>query len=92
MPISVVPGTMLPVPVIVLYSQGGVVGVAVGVPPFSDGVGVGEPIGVGVGVNVAVTVGVGGGVKVAVGVAVGVGEPHGISVYCWLSVELPATA
>jgi hypothetical protein len=47
-----------------------------------------------------VAVGVGGGVRVAVDVAVGVGDgvPHGISVYCWLSLvpvpgaELPATA
>ena len=69
---SVVPVMMLPVPVTVLYSQGGVVGVGVGVPPFSDGVGVGKAVGVEVGVKVAV--GVGGGV--IVGVDVGVGLSH----------------
>ena len=78
MPISVVPGTILPPICAITYWLPGVhVGVAVGV-AATVAVGVAEGITVGVGVDVAVAVGVDVGVDVAVEVTVAVGVGVGV--------------
>ena len=78
LPMSVVPGTIVPVIWLMKIWQGDTVGVAVAV-GVAVGVGLELAVGVGVGVNVALVVGVG--VAVCgidgVGDAVGVGVPVG---------------
>ena len=78
LPISVVPGTILPPICAITYWLPGVhVGVALAV-PVGVAVGVAEGTTVGVGVDVAVAVGVAVGVDVAVAVAVAVGVGVGV--------------
>ena len=67
LPMSVVPGTIVPVISVMAIWQGDTVWVGVGV-----GVGVNVAVGVGVGVGVGLAVGVGVGVGLAVGEGVGV--------------------
>ena len=80
MPMSVVPGTILPPICAITYWLPGVhVGVALGVPVgVAVGVAEGITVGVGVDVAVAVAVGVAVGVDVAVAVAVAVGVGVGV--------------